>query len=107
MLVRFRRGRQPRADAAGAKGRVAFLTEVGVVAAEAILLVVFALPLWFKRTSAQPSQENAVVVRIVAEQFAWNVHYPGPDGQFGDDVDSTRHADESARSQSQLAGRER
>jgi cytochrome c oxidase subunit 2 len=23
------------------------------------------------------------VVRVVAEQFAWNVHYPGPDGKFG------------------------
>jgi cytochrome c oxidase subunit 2 len=22
-------------------------------------------------------------VRVVAEQFAWNVHYPGSDGQFG------------------------
>jgi cytochrome c oxidase subunit 2 len=83
VLVRFRRGRQPRANAAGAKGRIAFWIEVGVVAAEAILLVVFALPIWFKRTAAQPSDTNAVVVRIVAEQFAWNVHYPGPDGQFG------------------------
>ena len=34
VLIRFRRGRQPRADAAGAKGRIAFWTEVGVVAAE-------------------------------------------------------------------------
>jgi len=24
-----------------------------------------------------------VVVRVVGEQFAWNVHYPGPDGKFG------------------------
>ena len=22
-------------------------------------------------------------VRVAAEQFAWNVHYPGPDGKFG------------------------
>ena len=22
-------------------------------------------------------------MRVVAEQFVWNVHYPGPDGQFG------------------------
>ncbi|MFI5179626.1 MAG: hypothetical protein ACHQO8_13730, partial [Vicinamibacterales bacterium] len=41
------------------------------------------LPLWYKRTAAQPSLSGAVVVRVVAEQFAWNVHYPGPDGQFG------------------------
>ncbi|HUL75283.1 MAG TPA: hypothetical protein VLT86_19370 [Vicinamibacterales bacterium] len=83
VLVRFRRGRQPRANAAGAKGRFAFWTEVGVVVAEAVLLVVFALPLWYRRTAAQPSPSGAVVVRVVAEQFAWNVHYPGPDGQFG------------------------
>jgi cytochrome c oxidase subunit 2 len=23
------------------------------------------------------------VVRVVGEQFAWNIHYPGPDGKFG------------------------
>jgi cytochrome c oxidase subunit 2 len=83
VLVRFRRGRQPRADRAGARGRFALWTEIGVVVAEAVLLVVFALPLWYKRTAAQPSQSGAIVVRIVAEQFAWNVHYPGADGQFG------------------------
>ncbi len=26
---------------------------------------------------------DAVVVRVVAEQFAWNIQYPGPDGKFG------------------------
>ena len=42
VLVRFRQGRHPRADPSGARGRLAFWTEVGVVAAEALLLVVFA-----------------------------------------------------------------
>ena len=32
---------------------------------------------------AFPSETEAVVVRVVAEQFAWNVQYPGPDGKFG------------------------
>ena len=32
---------------------------------------------------AFPSASEAVVVRLVGEQFAWNVHYPGPDGRFG------------------------
>ena len=32
--------------------------EVGVVVAEVVLLVVFALPLWFKRTSAQPERHQ-------------------------------------------------
>jgi len=83
VLIRFRSGRQPKANHAGATGRFALATEVGVVAAEVALLVGFALPLWFSRTSARPVDPNAVVVRIVAEQFAWNVHYPGADGQFG------------------------
>ena len=84
VLVRFRRKRQPRANPHGARGRFALWTEVGVVAAEGLLLVVFALPLWYDQTAAQPTDPQAVVVRVVAEQFSWNVHYPGPDGRFGE-----------------------
>ena len=83
-LVRFRSGRQRTANPAGATGRFAVGVEVGVVVAEGILLVAFALPLWFSRTAAPPADANAVVIRVVAEQFAWNIHYPGADGQFGE-----------------------
>ena len=83
VLFRFRSGRQKKANAGGARGRLALGTEVGVVIAEAVLLVVFALPLWYSQTAARPTDTNAVVVRVIAEQFAWNVHYPGADGQFG------------------------
>jgi cytochrome c oxidase subunit II len=83
VLVRFRSGRQPRANRAGARGRFALATEVGVVVAEVVLLVGFALPLWFARTSAGPTGAPPIAIRVVAEQFAWNVHYPGADGQFG------------------------
>lgn len=27
--------------------------------------------------------ENATIIQITGEQFLWNFHYPGPDGQFG------------------------
>jgi cytochrome c oxidase subunit 2 len=84
VLFRFRRARNPRANPDGARGRYALATEIGVVVAEAVLLVIFALPLWFDRTSAQPGTEGSLVIRVVAEQFAWNVHYPGADGQFGE-----------------------
>jgi cytochrome c oxidase subunit 2 len=53
------------------------------VLAESVLLVAIALPIWFRQTAAQPGDPDPVVVRVVAEQFLWNVHYPGPDGQFG------------------------
>src|SRR5579871_3131964 len=84
VLVRYRRGRQPHADYRGATGRLATWSEIGVVIAEGALLVVFALPVWFTRTSAPPVDPRAIVVRIVAEQYAWNVHYPGTDGRFGE-----------------------
>jgi cytochrome c oxidase subunit 2 len=83
VLVRFRSGRQTKANPGGATGRFAVGVEVGVVVAEGILLVVFALPVWYSRTAAPPTDSNTVVIRVVAEQFAWNVHYPGADGQFG------------------------
>ena len=30
-----------------------------------------------------PPDNQATVVRVVGEQFAWNIQYPGPDGKFG------------------------
>lgn len=84
VLIRFRKGRQPQASPAGATGRFAVGVEIGVVVAEGVLLVGFALPIWFSRTSTPPASPNAVVIRVVAEQFNWNVHYPGADGQFGE-----------------------
>ncbi|HET9359116.1 MAG TPA: hypothetical protein VFO58_05175, partial [Vicinamibacterales bacterium] len=32
---------------------------------------------------ALPAEHESTIVRVVAEQFAWNVHYPGADGVFG------------------------
>ena len=96
----------PHANPDGARGRYALATEIGVVIAEAVLLVVFALPLWFDRTSAQPSADGAVVVRVVAEQFAWNVHYPGADGRFGETKLCADLADQSARARSTVAVRQ-
>jgi cytochrome c oxidase subunit II len=83
MLFRFRKGANPRADYHGAKGKLAKGIEIAVVVVEAILLVFYAIPAWATRVSSFPSSSEAVVVRVVGEQFAWNVHYPGPDGKFG------------------------
>lgn len=83
VLFRFRKGANPRADYHGAKGKLAKGIEIGVVVVEAVLLIFYAIPAWATRAGDFPSQNEAVVVRVVAEQFAWNVHYPGPDGKFG------------------------
>jgi cytochrome c oxidase subunit 2 len=83
VLYRFRKSANPRADYVGAKGKLSKGIEVAIVVAEVILLVGYAIPAWARRVKAFPSENEAVVVRVVGEQFAWNVQYPGPDGKFG------------------------
>jgi cytochrome c oxidase subunit II len=83
VLAKFRKGANPRADYHGAKGKISKVLEIGVVVVEIVLLVFFAIPAWARRVSNFPPESGATVVRVVGEQFAWNVHYPGPDGKFG------------------------
>jgi cytochrome c oxidase subunit II len=83
VLFRFRRAANPRASYTGAKGKISKGLEVAVAVIEIVLLVFYAIPAWAKRVKAFPTENEAVVVRVVGEQFAWNVHYPGPDGKFG------------------------
>jgi cytochrome c oxidase subunit 2 len=83
VIFRFRRGANPRASYTGAKGKISKGTEVAVAVIEVVLLVFYAIPAWAKRVTRLPSESESVVVRIVGEQFAWNIHYPGPDGRFG------------------------
>jgi cytochrome c oxidase subunit 2 len=83
VLVRFRRSANPKASYVGAKGKFAKSTEIAVAIVEIVLLVFYAIPAWATRVKAFPAESDAVVVRVVGEQFAWNVQYPGPDGKFG------------------------
>jgi cytochrome c oxidase subunit II len=82
-LIRFRQSRNPVADYAGVKSHRSTYLEVGVAVVEAVLLFGFAIPLWAARVDELPPENEALVVQVTAEQFAWNVHYPGPDGVFG------------------------
>lgn len=84
VIFRFRASANPQANYDGVHSHFSTYVEVGVVVAEAVLLVVFSIPLWSARVDAFPTEEDdPVVVRVVGEQFAWNVHYPGADGKFG------------------------
>src|SRR3954471_22309224 len=83
VLFRFRRSANPKASYTGAKGKISKGLEVAVALVEVFLLVFYAIPAWAKRVKAFPSEGEATVVRVVGEQFAWNVHYRGPDGKFG------------------------
>jgi cytochrome c oxidase subunit 2 len=84
MLIRFRQSRQPRADVEGLRSKTPTRLEVGVVAAEVILLAVFAIPAWIALAGSPPANAQPLVIRVVAEQFAWNAHYAGADGVFGE-----------------------
>jgi cytochrome c oxidase subunit II len=83
VLFRFRKSANPVASYTGAKGKISKGLEVGVALVEVFLLIFYAIPAWAKRVSAFPAENEATVVRVIAEQFAWNIHYPGPDGKFG------------------------
>lgn len=67
----------------GMRGRWSTWIEGGVLAAEIVLLASFSIPVWSARVDAFPSEQQSTSVRVVAEQFAWNVHYPGADRRFG------------------------
>ncbi len=82
-LTRFRKSKNPAANYHGVKSHVSSYLEIAVAVIEVILLVGFSIPFWSKVVNALPDEKDAVVIHIVAEQFAWNIHYPGPDGVFG------------------------
>jgi cytochrome c oxidase subunit 2 len=82
-IVRFRQSRNPVADYSGVTSHRSTYLEVGVAVVEGILLIGFAIPLWAARVDALPPENEALVVQVTGEQFAWNVHYPGADRTFG------------------------
>jgi cytochrome c oxidase subunit 2 len=83
VLIRFRKGRHPVADHEGVKSGISTHLEFAVVLIEAVLLLGFAIPLWAKRVNQFPPDKDALVVHAIGQQFNWNFHLPGPDGQFG------------------------
>lgn len=81
VLIRFRSGARPRPAAGPLKPLVPALAIAAVILGDAVLLATTALPAWHAR-SVFPV--NAPLeIRVTAEQFAWNIQYPGPDRRFG------------------------
>ena len=85
VICRFHKSRHPKADYHGVHSKASAHLEFTVVLIEAVLLLGFALPLWGKRVTGEsfPDASEALRIHAIAEQFAWNFHYPGPDGVFG------------------------
>ncbi len=83
VLFRFRQGANPKADYHGTRSHLSSYVEIGIAVIETVLLIGFAIPAWAHRVGALPADSEATVLRVVGEQYAWNMHYPGADAQFG------------------------
>ncbi len=82
-LIKFRASKNKVADYHGVKSHISSLFEAAVAVIEIIILFGFAFPIWASRVNDVPNPSEAVHIRVVAQQYAWNIHYPGPDGKFG------------------------
>lgn len=82
-LVRFRARPGHRANPEPIKAKVSKFAEIGVALFEAVLLLAFSMPAWARVKNEFPPRSQALEVHVIAQQFAWNFHYAGPDGVFG------------------------
>ena len=82
-LYRFSDKRNKKASYEGSKSKLPSYVELAIVGIEAVLLLGIAIPLWAKNVQKFPKPEDSTVIQIMAQQYAWNVRYPGPDGKFG------------------------
>ena len=82
-LIKFRSSKNPKASYKGVESHYSSLLEGAVAIIEIIILFGFAFPIWAERVNDVPDARDAIHIRVVAQQYAWNIHYPGPDGKFG------------------------
>lgn len=84
-LWRFSAKRNPKADPVGTKSHLSSYIEVGVIIAELVILIGFAIPMWARASDVTkiPAKDGAVQIQIMAQQFGWNARYAGKDGSFG------------------------
>jgi cytochrome c oxidase subunit 2 len=81
-LFRFHRKRNPKADYLGVKSHASNYIEGAVAIVEMVLLFGLAVPLWAKVVDTPPREDQSTLVRVVAQQFGWNIIYPGTNGVF-------------------------
>jgi len=82
-LWRFRSSRNPKADHVGVTSHASSYVELAVAAVEVVLLVGFAVPLWAKVVDRFPAENESLIIRVTAQQFAWAGRYTGADRKFG------------------------
>ena len=82
-LWKFRATNNPKADYKGVKTKTITNSIEGAVIVAELVLVVLAIYYWNFYVNKPTDFSEASVVRVTAEQFAWNARYPGADGKLG------------------------
>lgn len=101
-IFKFRESNHPMADYHGARSKFwTTLAEYGVIAAEVVLIVCFAIPLWAEvmndeklaEIKANAKNGSGLEIHILAKQFDWSARYAGNDNKFSQQ--GIRFADKS------------
>ncbi len=82
VLIKFRQTRKSKASESHVAHNISSVIEWGVVVAELLLLFVFSIPFWAVHQAGMPPSKNVMEIKVVGQQFAWNVRY-APGGRFG------------------------
>jgi heme/copper-type cytochrome/quinol oxidase subunit 2 len=81
-LWKFRATNNPKADYKGVKTKTITNSIEGAVIVAELVLVVLAIYYWNFYVNKPTDFSDESVVRVTAEQFAWNARYPGADGKL-------------------------
>jgi len=82
-VIKFNAKSNPQADYHGVQSHFSHYIEYGVLIIEAFLLIGLSIPIYAQLKTTLPNETDVHHIRIIAQQFAWNIHYPGFDGKFG------------------------
>ena len=82
VLIKFRERKGVKAKETHVPHAISSYIEWVVVVIEFSLLFIFSIPFWAVHQAVMPTDKNALHIKVVAQQFAWNVRY-APSGHFG------------------------
>ena len=83
VLIKFRQKKNSQVSHSHTAHKISSTIEWTVAAFEFFLLFVFSIPFWAVHQAGMPMGKDVLHVKVVAQQFAWNVRYAGPSGIFG------------------------
>ena len=82
VLIKFRETKNSKATHDHTPHLISSYVEWVVVFLEFLLLFAFSIPFWAVHQAGMPMGKDVLQVKVVAQQFAWNVRY-APSGKFG------------------------